>query len=182
MELSKTIGMVAVVLAVVLAAGYAVGEDGAAGASKQTMQMKVEEREAQIERYAALAAMDCLVFPIADVPQTERFAEYVLAAITVGAKGSYIITADDVLHVDAYPVRRVIDTTGAGDLYAAGVLFGLTHGLGLATAGRLGRSWAPGSTCASPATRPPSTRRRTPSLPASRPAPRRLRSVTSTTM
>ena len=52
MELSKTIGMVAVVLAVVLAAGYAVGEDGAAGASKQTMQMKVEEREAQ--RRAAL--------------------------------------------------------------------------------------------------------------------------------
>ena len=33
MELSKTIGMVAVVLAVVLAAGHAVGEDGAAGAS-----------------------------------------------------------------------------------------------------------------------------------------------------
>src|SRR5688500_5766526 len=52
MELSKTIGMVAVVLAVLLAAGYAVGEDGAAGASKQTMQMKVEEREAQ--RRAAL--------------------------------------------------------------------------------------------------------------------------------
>ena len=40
-------------------------------------------REAQIERYAALAAMDCLVFPVDDVPQTERFAEYVLAAIAV---------------------------------------------------------------------------------------------------
>ena len=52
MELSKTIGTVAVVLAVVLAAGYAVGEDGAAGASKQTMQMKVEERE--VQRRAAL--------------------------------------------------------------------------------------------------------------------------------
>ena len=52
MELSKTIGTVAVVLGVVLAAGYAVGEDGAAGASKPTMQMKVEEREAQ--RRAAL--------------------------------------------------------------------------------------------------------------------------------
>ena len=46
MELSKSIGAVAVVLGVVLSAGFAVGEDGAA-ASKQTMQMKVDEREAQ---------------------------------------------------------------------------------------------------------------------------------------
>jgi len=52
MELSKTVGSMAVVLGVVLSAGFAVGEDGAAGASKQTMQMKVEEREAQ--RRAAL--------------------------------------------------------------------------------------------------------------------------------
>ena len=45
--------------------------------------LPAHRREAQIERYAALAAMDCLVFPIADVPPTERFAEYLLAAITV---------------------------------------------------------------------------------------------------
>jgi sugar/nucleoside kinase (ribokinase family) len=61
-----------------------------------------------------------------------------LAAITVGAKGSYIITPDDVLHVDAYPVRRVIDTTGAGDLYAAGFLYGYTQGRDLKECGRLG--------------------------------------------
>ena len=47
MELSKAVGAIAVVLGVVLSAGFAVGEDGAVGASKQTMQMKVEEREAQ---------------------------------------------------------------------------------------------------------------------------------------
>ena len=52
MELSKTVGTMAIVLGVVLTGGYAVGEDGALGASKQTMQMKVEEREAQ--RRAAL--------------------------------------------------------------------------------------------------------------------------------
>ena len=45
--------------------------------------LPAHRREAQIERYAALAAMDCLVFPIADVPPTERFAEYLLAAIAV---------------------------------------------------------------------------------------------------
>jgi cell division protein FtsB len=52
MELSKTVGAIAIVLGVVLSAGFAVGEDGAAAVSKQTMQMKVEEREAQ--RRAAL--------------------------------------------------------------------------------------------------------------------------------
>jgi sugar/nucleoside kinase (ribokinase family) len=61
-----------------------------------------------------------------------------LAAITVGAKGSYVITPDDVLHVDAYPVRRVIDTTGAGDLYSAGFLYGYTQGRDLKECGRLG--------------------------------------------
>jgi sugar/nucleoside kinase (ribokinase family) len=60
-----------------------------------------------------------------------------LAAVTRGAKGSVIVTADDVEDVAAEPVD-VVDTTGAGDLYAAGVLYGLTAGLPLATAGRLG--------------------------------------------
>jgi sugar/nucleoside kinase (ribokinase family) len=78
--------------------------------------------------------------------QTDSFDEAVaavrgdcaLAAITVGAKGSYVITSDDVLHVEAYPVRRVIDTTGAGDLYSAGFLYGYTHGRELKECGRLG--------------------------------------------
>jgi hypothetical protein len=52
MELSKAVGAIAVVLGVVLSAGFAVGEDGAVGAPKQTIQMKVDEREAQ--RRAAL--------------------------------------------------------------------------------------------------------------------------------
>ena len=45
--------------------------------------LPAHRREAQIERYAALSGMDCLVFPVADVPPTERFAEYLLAAIAV---------------------------------------------------------------------------------------------------
>jgi sugar/nucleoside kinase (ribokinase family) len=40
--------------------------------------------------------------------------------------------------VAAAPVARVVDTTGAGDLYAAGFLYGLTHGLPLPTCGKLG--------------------------------------------
>jgi sugar/nucleoside kinase (ribokinase family) len=40
--------------------------------------------------------------------------------------------------VDAAPVERVVDTTGAGDLYAAGFLYGYTRGRDPATCGRLG--------------------------------------------
>jgi sugar/nucleoside kinase (ribokinase family) len=61
-----------------------------------------------------------------------------LAALTRSAKGSVLVTPDEVVEVPAAPVPAVVDTTGAGDLYAAGVLHGLTTGLGLAEAGRLG--------------------------------------------
>ncbi|MDJ0767721.1 MAG: adenosine kinase [Ilumatobacter sp.] len=60
------------------------------------------------------------------------------AAITVGANGSIIITDHDLIEIPAVPVRRVIDTTGAGDLYAAGFLHGLTTGRPLDECGRLG--------------------------------------------
>jgi sugar/nucleoside kinase (ribokinase family) len=60
------------------------------------------------------------------------------AAITTGADGSVIITGDDVIRVRAQPVRRVVDTTGAGDLYAAGFLHGVTTGRPLVECGRLG--------------------------------------------
>lgn len=60
------------------------------------------------------------------------------AAVTASADGSIIITPDEVVNVAAQPVPKVIDTTGAGDLYAAGFLFGLTRGLPLVECGRLG--------------------------------------------
>jgi sugar/nucleoside kinase (ribokinase family) len=44
----------------------------------------------------------------------------------------------EVIDVAAHPVEKVVDTTGAGDLYAAGFLFGLTQGRGLDECGRLG--------------------------------------------
>jgi sugar/nucleoside kinase (ribokinase family) len=60
-----------------------------------------------------------------------------IAAVTRGAQGSVIATADGLVHVEAQPVARLVDTTGAGDLYAAGFLRGLTAGLDLAACGRL---------------------------------------------
>jgi sugar/nucleoside kinase (ribokinase family) len=61
-----------------------------------------------------------------------------LAAVTTGKEGSRIVTVDDIVHVPAEPVERVLDTTGAGDLYAAGFLYGLTRELPLAECGRIG--------------------------------------------
>jgi sugar/nucleoside kinase (ribokinase family) len=61
-----------------------------------------------------------------------------IAALTRSAKGSVLI-ADGIAHtVPAAPVARVVDTTGAGDLYASGVLFGLTRDLPLPTCGAIG--------------------------------------------
>lgn len=57
-------------------------------------------------------------------------------ALTLGAKGS-LLMHDGVLHpVEGVPVTA-LDTTGAGDMYAAGILYGLTNGLSWPQAGRL---------------------------------------------
>jgi sugar/nucleoside kinase (ribokinase family) len=60
-----------------------------------------------------------------------------LAAITLGKEGSVIISGDGIQQVSVESVERVIDTTGAGDLYASGFLVGLTSDLSLAECGRL---------------------------------------------
>jgi sugar/nucleoside kinase (ribokinase family) len=65
-------------------------------------------------------------------------AECELAAITCGAAGCVIVTADERIEGPAVPVERVLDTTGAGDLFAAGFLHGLTAGLDLAACGHRG--------------------------------------------
>ena len=61
-----------------------------------------------------------------------------LGFLTCGARGSVVVSDDDVVRVDAEPVERLVDTTGAGDMYAAGALYGLAAGLDLALCARLG--------------------------------------------
>ena len=61
-----------------------------------------------------------------------------LACLTRGAEGSLLVAPDRVVEVPPEPVGRLVDTTGAGDQYAAGVLYGLSRGLDLSDCGRLG--------------------------------------------
>ncbi|HTB00750.1 MAG TPA: adenosine kinase [Bradyrhizobium sp.] len=61
-----------------------------------------------------------------------------LGVVTRSEKGCVVASKDGVSAVPAFPVRAIVDTTGAGDLFAAGFLFGLVRGAGYEAAGRLG--------------------------------------------
>ncbi|MDD9368521.1 MAG: adenosine kinase [Acidimicrobiales bacterium] len=64
-------------------------------------------------------------------------AEVAVACITLSDKGSVVVAGTETYEIPAQPVE-VVDTTGAGDLYAAGFLYGYTAGKPLAECGRLG--------------------------------------------
>lgn len=61
-----------------------------------------------------------------------------LFAMTRSEKGSVIVHGDQVVEQAATPVATIVDTTGAGDAYTAGFLFGITHGKTLKEAAELG--------------------------------------------
>ncbi|TVR82606.1 MAG: adenosine kinase [Rhodospirillales bacterium] len=61
-----------------------------------------------------------------------------VVALTRSEKGSVVLTDGEVHVLDAEPVHEVVDTTGAGDAYAAGFLFGLTRKHPVARCGRIG--------------------------------------------
>lgn len=61
-----------------------------------------------------------------------------LAVVTRSEKGCVVVSKDKATAVPASPVKQVVDTTGAGDLFAAGFLFGTVRGLGHEQCGRLG--------------------------------------------
>ncbi|WP_044559660.1 adenosine kinase [Azospirillum sp. B4] len=61
-----------------------------------------------------------------------------VAALTRSEKGAVIVTPDQVVTVPASPVDKVVDTTGAGDLFAAGFLHGYTRGRDMTACGRMG--------------------------------------------
>jgi sugar/nucleoside kinase (ribokinase family) len=64
--------------------------------------------------------------------------EGVLGVVTRSAAGALVVTREETRSVPAFPVERVVDTTGAGDLFAAGFLAGLAERLDLTDCARLG--------------------------------------------
>ncbi len=61
-----------------------------------------------------------------------------LGVVTRSEKGCVVASKDGVVAVPASPISELVDTTGAGDLFAAGFLFGLVRNAGYENAGRLG--------------------------------------------
>jgi adenosine kinase len=64
--------------------------------------------------------------------------EGVLGVVTRSEKGSVIVEGGRMLEVPAFPIKKIVDTTGAGDLFAAGFLAGQARGADLTTSARLG--------------------------------------------
>ena len=81
----------------------------------------------------ALYETDTFEFAVTQLRQ-----DCTVAAITRSELGSVVVTKDGVVEVAAQPVAQVVDTTGAGDLYAAGFLYGYTRGMDLHTCATLG--------------------------------------------
>jgi sugar/nucleoside kinase (ribokinase family) len=61
-----------------------------------------------------------------------------VAALTRSEAGSYVLSGEACHNIDAAPVQKVVDTTGAGDLYAAGFMAGFTRGHDLKRCGQMG--------------------------------------------
>jgi sugar/nucleoside kinase (ribokinase family) len=90
-----------------------------------------------------LFANEAEVMSLYETPQFDAAARQAqkdtrLAVLTRSEKGSVILSEGKSTAIQAAPVAKVVDTTGAGDLYAAGFLFGVATGKDLETAGNLG--------------------------------------------
>jgi len=81
----------------------------------------------------------CMLYEVEDFDKAAEAVrgECRLAALTRSAKGSVIVTPDEQITIEAAPVDKVVDVTGAGDLYAAGFLYGRAVGCDLKTCGEL---------------------------------------------
>jgi sugar/nucleoside kinase (ribokinase family) len=95
--------------------------------------------ETQVDLLFANETELCALFETTDFDAAIRalIPQVKLAAVTRGADGSVILSQGERLTVKAETVEKVVDTTGAGDQYAAGFMFGLSRGRPLPQCGQL---------------------------------------------
>ncbi|MEH0195035.1 adenosine kinase [Caulobacter sp. CCNWLY153] len=96
--------------------------------------------ETQCDVVFANASEVCALFQTDDFDAAvKELAKRVeIAAVTRSEKGSVVASGEHFHEISAFPVEKVVDTTGAGDQYAAGFLYGLSQGRSLADCGKLG--------------------------------------------
>jgi sugar/nucleoside kinase (ribokinase family) len=104
---------------------------------------RAEFRELVERHVDVLFANEQEIKALYEAPDFETAAHAVRAAcgivaLTRSEKGSIVLDGEAAIVSAAEPVARLVDTTGAGDLYAAGFLYGLTHGRDLRACARLG--------------------------------------------
>jgi sugar/nucleoside kinase (ribokinase family) len=102
-----------------------------------------EFRELVEHHVDVLFANETEILSLYDVDHFDAALQHVrrhceVAALTRSEKGSVIVSGDEVHVIDAEPGVTVVDTTGAGDAYAAGFLYAYTRDADLAACGRLG--------------------------------------------
>jgi sugar/nucleoside kinase (ribokinase family) len=73
-----------------------------------------------------------------DLALTKIAADCKLAAVTLSEEGAIIVRGAERVKIDAFTISELVDTTGAGDLFASGFLYGYTQGRTLADCGKLG--------------------------------------------
>ena len=96
--------------------------------------------ETQCDIVFANASEVCALFQTTDFDAAVKAlaGKVEIAAVTRSEHGSVIASGGALHEISAYPVEKVIDTTGAGDQYAAGFLYGLAQGRSLPVCGQLG--------------------------------------------
>ncbi len=86
--------------------------------------------EAEVQSLLGTDSFDVIVSKMRELTETTY--------ITRGLRGSVVVTTDEVFDIPVVEVEKRVDTTGAGDLYAAGVLAGLASGADLVASGNMG--------------------------------------------
>lgn len=115
------------------------GDPGIVSRNKEGLKIMIKKyadivfaNEGEVKALTGLNALDAL----------NEIAEFTdIAIVKIGEEGSYIKQGDDIYKIPCYKTKAK-DTTGAGDMFAAGVLFGIRRGYNLKTAGCIGSYFA----------------------------------------